>query len=82
VGSPAEAAGLKESDIIVKMNGRVVEGLKDFSDILKTLNPGDKISIIYLREGKETDIQAGRTVVKGRSCIRREICCLYSWIPC
>ena len=63
VGSPAEAAGLKEGDIIVKMNGRVVDGLKDFSDILKTLNPGDKVTIIYLREGKETGIE---TVVRGR----------------
>jgi membrane-associated protease RseP (regulator of RpoE activity) len=58
MGSPAKAAGLKEGDIIVKMNGTVVEGVKDFSDVLKTLNPGDKISIIYLREGKETGIQA------------------------
>jgi aminopeptidase N len=52
--SPAEAAALKEGDIIVKMNGTTIESLKDFSDMLKTLHPGDKVSIIYIRDGKET----------------------------
>jgi aminopeptidase N len=56
-GSPAEAAALKEGDIIVKMNGTTIEGLKDFSDILKTLHPGDKASIVYLRDGKELFIE-------------------------
>ncbi len=56
-GSPAEAAGLKEGDIIVRMNGSAVESLKDFSDILKTLKPGDKVSISFLRDGKETTIE-------------------------
>jgi hypothetical protein len=55
-GSPAETSGMKEGDIIVRVNSTPINGLKDFSDILKTLNPGDKISIIFLREGKENAV--------------------------
>ncbi len=57
-GSPAEAAGLKEGDIIVKLSGSPVEDLKGFSDILKTLKPGDKASLVFLRDGKENTVQA------------------------
>jgi hypothetical protein len=62
-GSPAEAAGLREGDILIRMNDASIGNLKDFSDILKTLKPGDTVSIIYLRDGKERDATA---VVKER----------------
>jgi aminopeptidase N len=62
-GSPAEAAGLKDGDIIVQLNGSPVENLKSFSDILKTLKPGDKATIVFLRDGKENTVQ---TEVKER----------------
>ncbi len=56
-GSAAEAAGLKEGDVIVRMNDSTIESLKDFSDILKTLKPGDKVSIIFMRQGKESSVE-------------------------
>jgi len=62
-GSPAETAGLKEGDIIIGINSKAIGSLKDFSDILKTLNPGDKISVKLLRGGKEMNVE---TVVKER----------------
>ncbi len=62
-GSPAEAAGLKEGDVIVKVNSSAIAGLKDFSDILKTLKPGDKVLITFMRDGKESTVETG---VKGR----------------
>jgi aminopeptidase N len=55
-GSPAEAAGMKEGDIIVRVNSTPVAGLKDFSDVLKSLNPGDKVSVTFVRDGKESAI--------------------------
>jgi hypothetical protein len=57
-GSPAEAAGLKEGDVIIKINSTAIAGLQDFSDVLKTLKPGDKVSITFMREGKETTVEA------------------------
>ena len=62
-GSPAEAAGLEEGDVIVKVNSSAIAGLKDFSDILKTLKPGDKVFITFMRDGKEATVE---TEVKGR----------------
>jgi aminopeptidase N len=62
-GSPAETAGLKEGDVIVKVNSSVIAGLKDFSDILKTLKPGDKVLITFMRDGKESTVE---TEVKAR----------------
>ena len=53
-GSPAEAAGLKQGDVIIKIDNTAIESLKDFSNVLKTLKaPGDKISITFLREKRE-----------------------------
>ena len=62
-GSPAEAAGMKEGDVIIRINTIPVGGLKEFSDILKTLKPGDRASILFLREGTEIKVEA---VVKER----------------
>jgi predicted GNAT family acetyltransferase len=62
-GSPAEAAGLKEGDVIIAVNAKPVEGLKDFSDILKTLQPGDKVTVNAVRANKEMTVEA---VVAGR----------------
>jgi peptidase M28-like protein/PDZ domain-containing protein/peptidase M1-like protein len=62
-GSPAEAAGLREGDVIVAINGREVTGLKGFSDILKSLSPGDRVSVTYVRDGRE---RTALTVVKRR----------------
>jgi hypothetical protein len=60
--SAAERAGLKEGDIITGINSVVVHRLKDLSDILKSLNPGDKVFISFLREGNEMKIEAKVTV--------------------
>jgi aminopeptidase N len=52
-GSPAEKAGLKEGDIIIRMNSTVINKLKDLSDILKSMSAGVKVSLTFLREGNE-----------------------------
>ncbi len=60
-GSPAEACGLTEGDIIVKM-GRAIGNLKDLSDALKALKSGDAVSVTFLREDKVMTVEA--TVVE------------------
>ena len=51
-GSPAASAGLREGGIIVLMDGSVIRSLQDLSDALKSLNPGDRISITFSRQEK------------------------------
>ncbi len=62
-GSPAETAGLKEGDIITAVNGSAVAGLRQFSDSLKALKPGDRVSITFARDDRESTVQ---TEVQGR----------------
>ena len=57
-GSPAEKAGFRDGDVITAINAKPVESLKDFSDILKTVQPGDKVAITFLRESKEMSVEA------------------------
>jgi S1-C subfamily serine protease len=51
--SPAEACGLRSGDVIIEIDFIVVLDLKGLAEILKLLNPGDTISITFLRAGKE-----------------------------
>ena len=52
-GSAAQKAGLKKGDIIVKLGKYKVDNLRDYSNALKSYEPGVKISFVYLRDGKE-----------------------------
>jgi S1-C subfamily serine protease len=52
-GSPAAQAGLQPGDIIVELNGRPINGLRDYAKVLKQLQPGAEIGIRYLRNGKD-----------------------------
>lgn len=53
-GSPADKAGLKKGDIIVKLGNEEVNGLADFRYELYKHDVGDKLEISYYRDGKLT----------------------------
>jgi hypothetical protein len=55
--SPAERCGLMEGDVIVSIGSDPIHTLRDLSDILKSLHPGDKAIIKFLREGKEMSVE-------------------------
>jgi len=57
-GSPAEKAGLKRGDVIVKVDGRNVVSDGDLRMHVAQKKPGTKISMTYIRDGKsrETEI--------------------------
>jgi len=52
-GSPAEKAGLKKEDIISKVNDKKIDGPKALYETVGTFKPEDKVTITYIREGKE-----------------------------
>ncbi len=54
--SPAQKAGLKKGDIITAFDGKEVKDLKQYSGILKTYKPGDKVTVTIVRNGKKSDI--------------------------
>jgi hypothetical protein len=57
-GSPAEKLGLKQGDVLVKFDGKVVDGLRGYSELLKAHAPGDKVHIVVVRDGKEMNFDA------------------------
>jgi serine protease Do len=52
-GSPAEKVGLKEGDIILEFNGEKITSENPLAKIIMKYNPGDKVNLKVLREGKE-----------------------------
>jgi len=57
-GSPAETCGLTGGDIIVRMNGEPVDDLRSMSRVLKSLSPGDRVVITFIRDGREMTVDA------------------------
>jgi serine protease Do len=55
--SPAAKAGLKRSDIIVKVDGRDVDSQFALRLIVSQLMPGTEIKVLVLRDGKERSLQ-------------------------
>src|SRR5215207_7547253 len=51
--SAAEKAGLKKGDIITHIGGKKIESTDDVTTSVRAQKPGDKITVTYLREGKE-----------------------------
>jgi aminopeptidase N len=52
-GSPAEISGLREGDIMIRMDTSSLTNLRDLSEVLKSLNPGSRVEILFLRDGRE-----------------------------
>ena len=55
-GSPAAKAGLEVGDVILKIDGRTVEGSADLSRTIRALKPGSKITLGVWRGGKSRDV--------------------------
>ncbi len=52
-GSVGEKAGLLAGDIITALDGKEVKDLMEYSNALKTYQPGDVVKMKVLRDGKE-----------------------------
>ena len=52
-GSPAEKAGLKKEDIISKVNEKKIDGPKSLYDAIGAFKPEEKVTITFIRDGKE-----------------------------
>lgn len=65
--SAAEKAGLQKDDIITKVGDTKIEGSEDLYDAIGKYKPEEKVSITYLRNGKEATTSAtlGKTANTG-----------------
>jgi serine protease Do len=56
--SAAEKAGLKKGDVITKIGDCKIESTDDVTEAVRRHKPGDKVGVIYLRDGKELKTNA------------------------
>lgn len=52
-GSPAEEAGLQRGDVILEINGKTIEGLKNYNQQIEKMTPG-KPALMLVRREKNT----------------------------
>jgi serine protease Do len=57
-GSPAQKAGLRQLDLIVKWNGKEVSDVRQFIRMVQGSPVGSKVSMDILRNGKPISLQA------------------------
>jgi serine protease Do len=63
--SAAQKAGLKEGDVITKIDDKKIEDPDDLSKVIREHKPGDKVSVTYLRDKKEQKVTVELTKWKG-----------------
>jgi serine protease Do len=51
-GSPAEKAGVKEGDVLLKVDDKDIANLQGFSAILRGLSPGQTVKVVLDRAGQ------------------------------
>ena len=56
-GTPAEKAGLKQGDVIVKLNDTTLEDVADLRNRVALIPPGKKAALTLIREGKEEQVE-------------------------
>ena len=57
-GGPAEKAGLKGGDRIVRCGSKAIGTLDDYMETMSDFKPGDELEIVVIRDGKELKLKA------------------------
>lgn len=55
--SPADDAGLREDDVIIKYDDRDVEKADEFSKMVRKTEPGTAVKLLIVRDGAEKEIE-------------------------
>jgi S1-C subfamily serine protease len=57
-GSPADQAGVRAGDVIVRFANMTVKTLEDLSFVLRRHRPGDRVRVTLARDGAEREVEA------------------------
>ncbi len=68
--SPAEKAGLKAGDVIVRFAGLPIKDIESYTLALGSKKPGDQVEIVVVREGRDVTLKA--TLTERRSAAPRD----------
>ena len=56
-GGPADKAGIKNGDVIRKLNGQTVESNSQLTAMVTNMNPGTEVRIDLIRDGQPMTVQ-------------------------
>lgn len=62
---PANDAGMREGDVVIELNGSVINSKANFDEQLSYYRPGEKINIVFVRDGKQQSISLKLTNIEG-----------------
>ncbi len=65
--SPAEKAGLKQGDIILKFNGTTVDTIGSLRNYIALQDPGTKIKLLIQRDKKQMELEFEVAVLQGEA---------------
>lgn len=57
LGSPAYKAGLQQYDVIIEVDGQEVKSAEELSNLVKKKEPGDKMTLTVIRNGKPVTVE-------------------------
>ncbi len=56
--SPAEAAGIKQHDVLEKLNDQLLVNTEQFTALLRTMKSGDEVTLAIIHQGERQAIKA------------------------
>lgn len=56
--SPAAKAGLKQGDVLLKLNDQILINMEQLAVLVRTFKPGDKVKLHAHREGEMIEVEA------------------------
>lgn len=57
-GDPADEAGLREGDVIIRFGGEKINTIEELAIAIRSHDPGETVKIIFVREGEEKTTEA------------------------
>jgi len=57
-GSAAARAGLRDGDVLVRVDGVAVDGFEALRNAIRARRPGDTVRLVYLRDGRDHETSA------------------------
>jgi len=75
-GKGAQAAGLKAGDVVVQVDGKTITGGSSLRTALSNHKPGDRVSLLYQRDGKTIQTQTVLSADRGHftQAVERDPC--------
>jgi S1-C subfamily serine protease len=56
--SPAAKAGVREGDVIMRIDDAAIGNLQDYSNLLRTLSAGQTVTVVLRRGDEEVRVKA------------------------